>query len=261
MISQHDKNVALGPRRSPPEKDLPGSGPLYGRVRDRLRRDILRGLRGPKEKLATEKELSDHFGVSRITVRRALRELRAEGLIVSAQGRGIFVARPRVTQDIRRMEAFGETVCAQLGETNVRLLSLREETAPAWVARELRSAADERVTVVHQVHYLRGTPVLISESFLPLAIGRRLLNQDLSIDTLTAIKNVLGLRVQGARIEIEACFPDTTVQKALQVSSEVPVLRLCRVFIDRIGRVIDVELLSFREDTFNCKFRTEPNKG
>ncbi|WP_081610840.1 MULTISPECIES: GntR family transcriptional regulator [unclassified Thioalkalivibrio] len=237
-----------------------GSRPLYGWVRDSLRREILQGVRAPNERLATEKELIEAFGVSRITVRRALRELCAEGLVVTAQGRGIFVARPRVSQELRRMEAFGETVTSQIGEADVRLLSMQEMTPPSRVARELGLAPNDSVTRIRQVQYLRSQPVMVSESFLPLAIGRRVFSRDLTVDTLSVLKNRLGLGVRSARIEIEACHPEPEVQKALALSVEAPVLKLTRVFLDRSGRAFDVECLSFREDTFNCKFRTDPNE-
>lgn len=234
--------------------------PLYGWVRDSLRREILQGVRAPHERLATEKELIEAFGVSRITVRRALQELRAEGLVVTAQGRGNFVARPRVSQELRRMEAFGETVTSQIGEADVRLLSLSETMPSPMVARELRLKPGDRVTAIRQVQHLRSQPVMVSESFLPLAIGRRIFSRDLDMDTLAVLKNRLGIGVRGARIEIEACHPEPAVGAALALPVRASILKLTRVFMDRSGRPFDVECLSFREDTFNCKFRTDPNE-
>ncbi|MFO7954861.1 GntR family transcriptional regulator [Thioalkalivibrio sp.] len=234
--------------------------PLYGWVRDSLRRDILQGVRAPHERLATEKELIEAFEVSRITVRRALQELRAEGLLVTAQGRGNFVARPRVTQELRSMEAFGETVTSQIGQADVRLLSLSEVEPPPLVARELRLKPGDRVTAIRQVQHLRSQPVMVSESFLPLAIGRRIFSRDLDIDTLAVLKNRLRIGVRGARIEIEACHPEPVAAAALKLPERASILKLTRVFMDRSGRPFDVESLSFREDTFNCKFCTDPNE-
>ncbi|WP_017942682.1 MULTISPECIES: GntR family transcriptional regulator [unclassified Thioalkalivibrio] len=257
-FNPQQRSMASGPPRSPIRAHR--GEPLYGWVRDSLRREILQGLRAPNERLATEKELIEAFGVSRITVRRALQELRAEGLVVTAQGRGNFVARPRVSQELRSMEAFGETVTSQIGQADVRLLSLSEVTPSPRFARELRLKPEDRVTAIRQVQYLRSQPVMVGESFLPLAIGRRIFSRDLAMDTLTVIKNRLGIGVRGARIEIEACHPEPAAAAALKLPVSASILKLTRVFMDRSGRPFDVECLSFREDTFNCKFRTDPNE-
>ncbi|WP_081617405.1 GntR family transcriptional regulator [Thioalkalivibrio sp. ALgr3] len=260
MLKTHRQQVLARNVSPRPVSHTGGSRHLYGWVRDSLRRQILRGTCAPNERLATEKELMEAFGVSRITVRRALRELRAEGLVVTAQGRGIFVARPRVSQDLRRMESFGETVSSQVGEVDVRLLSMREIAPPVRVACELRLTPEDRVTRIRQVQYLRSHPVMVSESYLPLAIGRRIFSRDLTLDTLNVVKNRLGLGVRRARIEIEACHPEPAVREALALPADATVLKLTRVFLDRSGRTFDVECLTFREDTFNCKFRTDPNE-
>lgn len=260
MLDRHRQQEPSSSFSPTPSARAGGRRPLYRWVRDSLRRKILQGACAPNERLATERELIEAFGVSRITVRRALRELRADGLVITAQGRGIFVARPRISQELRRMESFGETVTSQIGEANVRLLSLCETTPSPRVAHELRLTPDDRVTSIRQLQYLRSEPVMVSESFLPLAIGRRVFSRDLTVDTLTVLKNRLGLGIRSARIELEACHPGPGIQQALGLPAQAPILKLTRVFLDRQGRAFDVECLSFREDTFNCKFRTDPNE-
>src|SRR5712691_8224638 len=66
----------------------------YERIVDELRAEILAGRRAAGERLPSEHELADHYGTSRPTVRRAVARLKAEGLVVTSQGRGAFV-RPK----------------------------------------------------------------------------------------------------------------------------------------------------------------------
>src|ERR1700727_72322 len=66
----------------------------YHRILDDLRSEILAGIRVPGERLPSEHELAQRYGTSRPTVRRAIARLKAEGLVVTEQGRGAFV-RPK----------------------------------------------------------------------------------------------------------------------------------------------------------------------
>ncbi|MCZ2495587.1 GntR family transcriptional regulator [Xylophilus sp. Kf1] len=75
--------------------DLPGpaSGPLFQQVVERLRHEIAQGVHPVGQNLPTEAELSARFGLSRHTIRDALRELRLAGLVTSRRGSGTTVAR------------------------------------------------------------------------------------------------------------------------------------------------------------------------
>src|SRR3954447_4391690 len=78
------------------ERDSASPAP-FRQIAAHLREAIRRGELGPGDKLPSETELINHYGVARMTVRQALSELRAEGLVVPEHGRGVFVrARPPV---------------------------------------------------------------------------------------------------------------------------------------------------------------------
>lgn len=71
--------------------------PPYRRIADDLRKAIATGKLAPGEKLKSENELKDQYGTTRVTVRKALSLLKADGLLISEQGRGVFVRpQPRV---------------------------------------------------------------------------------------------------------------------------------------------------------------------
>ena len=72
--------------------DPDDSRPAYQQVADKLRADIAEGRVAPGEQLPTQRELADEYGVATETVKRALRELQAEGVIVSRQGKGSYVS-------------------------------------------------------------------------------------------------------------------------------------------------------------------------
>src|SRR3954454_15687928 len=82
--------------------------PLHRRVRDELAGRIADGRLPRGIQLPTERELSEELAVSRVTVRRALAALRASGAVESFQGRGTFVAAPRVGEPPNALMSFSQ---------------------------------------------------------------------------------------------------------------------------------------------------------
>src|SRR4249920_528531 len=114
--------------------------PLYAQLRDELRGRILDGRLAPLAQLPSESALTARHGVSRITVRQALNDLQKEGLIVRVHGKGSFVSRPQVTQDVTRLQGLSEAMSRDGHEVLNRALSIRDVPATAAVAERLRIA-------------------------------------------------------------------------------------------------------------------------
>ncbi len=85
-----------------------GPVPLYHQLKLLLQQDIAQGVYQPSGRLPSEPELIRKFGVSRITVRQALDELEAEGMVVRRHGKGTYVAEPRIEQELLRLTDFVE---------------------------------------------------------------------------------------------------------------------------------------------------------
>ena len=100
--------------------------PLYLQIKEVLKKQILDGGYAPFDRLPSESTLMETFGVSRITVRQSLRDLQAEGLIFSSQGKGSFVSKPKAMQDVQYLEGLSEAMTPMGYETAAKLLSIRE---------------------------------------------------------------------------------------------------------------------------------------
>ena len=132
----------------------------YVAVRDTLRDEIIRGVFAEDDKLPSESELEARFGVSRVTVRLALDELRASGLIESRQGKGYYVRRLQVVQDLGRLQGVGE-IMAPLGiEIGYADITLNVVTADEVLAPRLGIAkGDPLVRIVRLTHDRNGKPI------------------------------------------------------------------------------------------------------
>ncbi len=233
--------------------------PLYVQIKETLRQRILDGTYQPHQKLPSESELTRRFGVSRITIRQALRDLHNEGLIFSSQGKGSFVSKPKAVQNVRRLEGFGEAMAAQGYEATARVVSIEEMVPPKNVrdALDLGGATSSSVVEVKRVRYLNRVPVSLEISYFPLDVGRPLFNQDLSGDIFPILENLSGIPLGAANISIDAGLANSEVQKELGLSEADPVLQVERLTHDRSGRPIDYEFLFFSGDSFKYRFEID----
>jgi len=245
--------------KSPELKLQPGESPqpLYVQIRGALRRQILEGSYTPHERLPSETSLMKTFGVSRITIRQALRDLHNEGLVFSAQGKGTFVSKPKAVQNVQRLQGFGEAMSAQGYEATARLLSIQECRAPKVVAASLQLDPGAELVEIKRVRYLNRDPVSIENSYFPLAIGRRFFGQDLSGDIFPMLENDFGISLGAADIAIDSTLADEECQYHLNLKVGEPVLRVERLTHDASGRPVDFEYLCFRGDAFKYQFRVD----
>ena len=97
--------------------------PKYRQLLDTLRGSILNGTYRVHDRIPSENELSAHFDVSRVTVRRALKELEEEGLLERRRGKGSFVSMPRIQRDLKMVTSFHAS-CEMMGlVASARVLS------------------------------------------------------------------------------------------------------------------------------------------
>lgn len=231
--------------------------PLYVQIRDNLRRKILEGSYAVHERLPSENELMNAFGVSRITIRQALRDLHNEGLVFSAQGKGTYVSKPKAVQNVQRLQGFGEAMGAQGYEATARLLSIQERKPPKAVVAALRLLNGEDVVEVKRVRYLNREAVCVENSYFPLAVGRRMLGLDLSGDIFPLLENSFGIALGRADIGIDATLADDETCQLLGLNPGEPILRVERLTHDRNGTPLDFEYLCYRGDAFKYQFRVD----
>jgi GntR family transcriptional regulator len=143
--------------------------PLYAQLREALRTEIKDRELRPGDRLPTEAELEERYGVSRSTIRQAVGDLEVEGLLRRIQGRGTFVGSPKI-QHHPVLMSFSGLLRGQGYTPSHRLLGAEIVGAPAEVAAELE--LDEGTPCRHIERLLSADddPVGVSKSWLPLAV-------------------------------------------------------------------------------------------
>lgn len=149
-----------------------GAAPLYLRLTRAIERAVRDGHLLPGDALPSERDMAEGAAVSRVTVRKAVRDLVGRGLITQRQGSGTFVARPvaRVEQSLSRLTSFSEDM-ARRGLA-VRSVWLERGLFPALPdeAMALGLGPDAAVARVWRLRFAGETPVAIERASLPAAV-------------------------------------------------------------------------------------------
>ena len=137
------------------------SSPLYHQLKQRIADDIEKGNYPVGSRIPPEHELENIYQVSRVTVRRALAELTADGLLERKQGKGTFVSEPSVNRDMKSIHSFHDS-CRKSGKrAGTRVIRIAEKPADAADCAELGLSAGERVIETVRVWKADDIPVAV----------------------------------------------------------------------------------------------------
>lgn len=143
--------------------------PLYYQLQLWLRDRIEAGELAPGQPVPSEADLMAEVGLSRVTVRRAIAELEHEGLVVSRQGIGTFVADP-ARANAHCLVSFTSDAMRRGLEPGAKLLNLRVVSGLDPRARHLELAPDDELLYIKRLRTLNGEPVYLSEAYVPATV-------------------------------------------------------------------------------------------
>jgi len=191
--------------------------PLYLQIEQRIVRAIHVGDLAPMTRVSSELELAKVFSVSRMTARKAVDRLVADGMLFRKQGKGTFVAEPKIAHGLSTQLSFS-TAMTSLGlALSTRVLQQGMTPAPAEVAESLKIAPGESTVYIRRLRLVQGEPAAIHTSYLLGSYGA-VLSTDLE-DSLTTAMGAVGARVDHSRDAVEAVV--ASQQEATELNVEV----------------------------------------
>jgi GntR family transcriptional regulator len=222
---------------------------LYSQVEFVLAAEIADGSLKVGDQLPTEDSLIMRFGVSRITVRRAIQNLVSRGLVEILRGKGTFVAAPRITQELTELSGFVEDMQAIGRKPTARLIGKKIVTADETVADMLALAKGERVVRIHRVRLADGIPMSFDETYLPLDIGRKIITNNLEVEPIfSLLERKYNVPLVEAEYKLEAAAATDNVAAALHIPHGSPIFLIERTSYSTGGRPVDYERLHYRGD-------------
>jgi GntR family transcriptional regulator len=215
--------------------------PLYFQLKELLRQEIESGRWQPGQQIPPEMEWCEAFGISRTVVRQALRELEYDGLLYREQGKGTFVAEPKISESlVQDLTGFYEDMVAR-GLTPVTQV-LRQEVQPAdeKVAHYLQIQPGDEIVLIERVRSVGGEPFVLVVTHLPYHICPDLVNEDLTTQSLYALlEGKYGLQLSHGRRTIEAVAANQYEIQHLGVQEGAPLILLHSVSYLKDGRPIE----------------------
>lgn len=235
--------------------------PRYHQVYVALRGWISDGTLAAGARIPPEPELCRAFGVSRITIRRAIDDLVAEGLVTRRQGSGTYV---------KQWSSPPGPVALDLREMTLRVANLGRSTEVSdlvvqWVVadeatREALSLPDgARVHRSVRVRIRDGERLGVITAWVREDIGRRLRARDLQHRTVLELIEAAGVVIASAEQSVGATLASIDTARALHIAVGVPLVQIERVIHDRQGRPVERVEALWRADAY--QYRMQLTRG
>jgi GntR family transcriptional regulator len=232
--------------------------PLFIQIEEDLRGLIGDGQLGELDQVPSESELTQRFGVSRMTVRRALDRLVSDGVLFRKPGKGTFVAPAKILHQPSQGVSFSGAMREHGFSTSTIVLSAAMTPAPYHVVQALRVPVGDSVTFVRRLRLVEGLPVAVHQSYLPGSLAS-VLSHDLS-GSLTELLEQLGAKVATVEDTLEAVRADLENAHLLHVGEGTPLIHITGTAYGQDLRPIRYSEAYYRGDRF--KFRVhEDLKG
>ncbi len=199
----------------------------YARVKQHLLEGLAAGLWPAGALMPSEAELVAAFGVSRMTVNRALRELQAEGLVTRTQGVGTFAAPLHRVSSTLTIRDLHEEIEARGHRHHAELQLLRAERAAPALAAQLGLASGSRVFHSLIVHHEDGVPLQCEDRYVNPAVAPAYLEQDFKVTTPTHYL-FQATALWRAQYSIEAARATAAEAKLLRIAADEPCLIVVR---------------------------------
>jgi GntR family transcriptional regulator len=227
--------------------------PLYARVQTAIREAIRNGRLAAGSVLPSEKELEVEYGVSRITVRRALEELEREGLVMRGQGRQARVAEPLVSVVRTEIEDDLAATLDLVRGTEAKVLSFNWRLVDEPLRSKLESAENEPVLQVDRLRSNGGKAMLHTCAHVPAWIGAKLDKDALTERTMLDILMMSGVTISSAEQIMRAVPCPAPIAPLIELSSGDPVFQIERLVRDDRRRPIQHLVATFRWDCFSYR--------
>ncbi len=232
--------------------------PLYLQIADELRRNIEEAVFKVGDRLPTETELSERFGVNRHTLRRAMEVLRQEGIVGVERGRGTFVMATPIAVPIGKRVRFNEALKAQSLEPNWQVLRIVKLQADAKLSHRLEIAVGSPVILFERLSSVEDIPISVSSSHFP---GGRLPGLVKHCETYRSISQMLqneyGCDHIRRSTRLSARLAQTDDARLLKMPANGPVLQSESINIDQNGVVIEYGVTRFRGDRMELVLENE----
>ena len=238
-----------------------GIVPLYSQVKEEIKKIILDNGYDADGRLPTQDELAEQYGVSLITVKKAIHALEDEGLIVVKQGKGTFIKKAIFVDSLHSLHNMGSFLEEINVPYEIDIMEFKIIDTPEDFDDDIKQAYGDRCTFVRRVTKYKGIGVSCADMYLPERVGRRLSRADVEKDTIYNLyKRKLGVELGIGRQRIRAKAVSRELAAAMGLPYNSPVLELTRRAYDTSNRLIEYMILTYESNSYCFEVELELDK-
>jgi GntR family transcriptional regulator len=232
--------------------------PLYYQLKGILL-EYINTNNSPEEAIPTEVNISEHFGISRPTVRQAINELVVEGYLYRIKGKGTFISKPKINQDfLLVLDNFNNEMQKKGLVPSTIVLELKVIKSDEKISKALNISIGNDVIHLSRVRYANDEPNVFVNTYLPYDKCAGILDEDLENQSLYQIlEEKYNLVISRASRTLEAIIASEYEASLLQISEGAPIQFFESTAYLEDGTAIEYSLAKYRGDrnkfTFELK--------
>ena len=229
--------------------------PIYHQLEELIKRQIDSGQLKPNQAIPSEREYSEQFQISRMTVRQALTNLVNEGLLYRKKGTGTFISERKVEQVLQGLSSFSEEMMERGLTPSSAILSYEIVPASSTVAQKLKIELESPVLQIERIRFADDVPMAIETAYMPKHLAEGF-SEELAKDSIYQfIKEKLSLEIDEAYQEMEAVIASEHEAKSLQIKKGSPILKITQVTYLEDHTPFEYVKSSFRADRYRFKLQ------
>lgn len=209
--------------------------------------------------IPTEVEISEHFGISRPTVRQAINELVVEGYLYRIKAKGTFISKPKIKQDfLLTLDSFNNEMRKKGLNPSTKILSIKEVDSDEKISEALKIKIGSKVIQLSRLRYANIEPIVFVITYLPFDKCPSILTKNLETDSMYEIlEKDCGLLISGASRSLESILAGEFESKLLEIEKGSPIQYFESIAYLSDGTPIEFSLAKYRGDrnkfTFELK--------
>ena len=213
--------------------------PLYYQIRDNIREKINSNEYPPHSMIPSEAELCEHYGVSRVTVRRAVLDLVQEGLLTRGKGKGTFVSENYGLTHMNGLQSFTQELLGLNMRPSAKLLSCRIRVADQSLRNIMDLREGEKIATISRLRLVNGEPCMVEVMNFPYALVSGIEKDNLEDSIYHLLKGKYQQEVVSAKDIMEPIIIGEYESGLLELKTPSAGLRTNRVGYDAEHRVIE----------------------
>ncbi|WP_413375556.1 GntR family transcriptional regulator [Alkalihalobacillus sp. 1P02AB] len=231
--------------------------PLYHQLKEVLISTISEGGWKPGDKIASENQLMEQYGISRNTVKKAIEDLVKEGVLYRVQGKGTYVAKQKLEQPLTGFYSFSKVLKEKGMNPSDIIVEVKEVEPSKEVKQALVLEEKEKVILLKRIRCANDEPIVLEESFLPKkVVGKiELLKEVGTVSLYDLLEREFQVFVTRAKEAFEPILMEEEASQLLQTEKGFPALLLERTAYDLNGIPVEFCRSIVRGD--RCRFYTE----